>query len=60
MWLQGRQDAIEAKAHARDARSGKWWVRALLGMRQVLPGHALPNARIPTGTTDFHIFVIAR
>lgn len=24
-WLQGRQDTIDAKAHARDARSGKWW-----------------------------------
>ena len=28
VWLQNRQDTLDAKAHARDARAGKWWVRA--------------------------------
>lgn len=29
-WLQGRQDALDAKAEAADSRSGRWWVRAPL------------------------------
>lgn len=44
MWLQNRQDTLDAKAHARDARAGKWWVRAsrLLWRRASPAGLARP------------------